>query len=220
MKTIKVLFLLFVSIIIIPTIVKAEDCSIEDTIEISNIEIKNKSDNTIQKSNPIIINKKLSLDLKMKDIGDFIEYKIRLKNNSKEKYNLELNNTDSNYFKYYINGEDGINIINSNEEKDVILKIEYKEAIPDNLLNNKIYNENKNFAINQVNTNNSIIQELNNPKTYNLYMIIIFILFIVIFVLYRMGIKSKNIMIIIFTISIFLPISIYALCKYEIQIDS
>ena len=33
-----------------------------------------------------------------------------------------------------------------------------------------------------------------------------------------MGIKSKNIMIII-TISIFLPISIYALCKYEIQID-
>ena len=212
MKNIKVLFVL-VCILFIPFIVNAEECNLND-IEIYDIKIQNQSENVIEKSNPVIMNRKISLDLKMDEIGDSIEYKFSIKNNSEDDFNLDVDSVNSDYFEYHFRTEDGSNVIKSNEEKIVILKINYKTEIPDNLLENRVYHENKDVLMLM---NNQITSALNNPKTGNLLTIVFILLLIISIGLFKFR-KYHKIFFIILGLSI-IPISTLALCQYKMQID-
>ena len=71
--------LILVSMIIfmcIPSMVIAKDtCSLEN-IKIESIELKDKTDIVLENSPVSIDNKKINLDLKMYEVGDYVEYEL------------------------------------------------------------------------------------------------------------------------------------------------
>ena len=120
-------------LLFIPVVVKAEECSL-DNISIEEIELLNKSDNVVQRDS-IIEGKKILFDLKFEEVGNFIEYKLKIKNSTENDYKLD-NNYSSVYFNYMISTEDNSNVIGKSETKEVLLRLSYVKSIPIELLNN------------------------------------------------------------------------------------
>ncbi len=52
--------------------VNAEECN-TNSIKIESINLITKSNNVTEKSNPTVADKKINLDLKMSEVGDYIE---------------------------------------------------------------------------------------------------------------------------------------------------
>ena len=148
MKKVKPILIVFLFILFLPFIVNAETCE-TNAITIESIEINNKSENVIEQSEPVINGKILELELKMSEVGDSIEYKMLLKNDSKEDYELEktLLSSNSDYLEYIFMTKDNSNIVKALETKEVILKIQYKNEVSDESFVNGIYTDNKNFQV-------------------------------------------------------------------------
>ena len=138
------LFLMF-----IPFVVNAETCD-TDKITIQNITIESKSDNVEELDETTASGKKINLNLSMSEVGDNIEYKFVVKNESNEDY--ELNKTNLNLNTDFINfsfvTDDNSNIIKANSSKTVFLKVEYKNEVPDEAFESGAYNDNKSMIVN------------------------------------------------------------------------
>ena len=163
--------LLFVVLIVFfsPFIVKAEECSL-DNISIEKIDILNKSENAIQKVEPIIDGNKLLFDIKLDEVGSFVEYKMIIKNDSESDFRLDTNYTNE-YFNYIIRTEDQSYVIKKNESKEVFFNISYENKIPEELLTDgNIYNSNVHLVMTK--SNDIII----NPATGNFKTIILLLL--------------------------------------------
>jgi len=113
--------LLFVAIILFLGAynVKAKDTCDFSKIEVEDVSVKAKSDNTVEMSDVEFKDNKLNVNLKMFDVGDYIEYKILFKNTSSEEYYFDskLLNIDSTYFDYSVSYPDNSNKIEANKEK-------------------------------------------------------------------------------------------------------
>lgn len=216
-KIITTFFLLLVYIV--PTGIYAKTCD-EESVTIEKITISEKSNNTIEVTPPKLKNKKLSFDIKFKEVGDSITYKITVKNDSKEDIALseEDIDKDTNYIEYIL--KSGSGIVKSGKEKDFYLQITYK-----NKVELKSYNEGK-FIENQSipfdltgNIETSIINAHNKSN-----LIIIFISLGVIVVtlvgqvILKKVILKKNFIWIIGLLLI--PGVVRALCNYSIKIDA
>lgn len=214
MKILRVVILFL--LMFLPFMVNSKECNLND-IEMLNVEINGKSDNTIEKSSPVIKNRRILLDIKMSEVGDYIEYKIILKNNSLEDFELDVNNLNTDYFEYSFITEDNQNIVKSNETKEVLLKVKYKSEVPDNKLVNGSYSESKDLL---VNLSNNYLNNLNvnNPKTGPITKTIILIILLIILIGLYLVKRTKKIMILILGIFL-LPVTTYALCKYGIEVD-
>ena len=160
----------------------------------------------------------------MFEIGDNIEYKIIVNNNSNEDYDLNKDsfNISSDYIDYTIESNDDSNIIKANSEKTVYLKIEYKNEVPKEAFEAGIYNDNKTMIVNLYTEDRIDIPEtIKNPNTSDIIALIILLLLIsgISFVLLKKK-QYKKFMILIIGISTVIPISVYALCKCDIKIES
>ena len=212
------LFLMF-----IPFVANAETCD-TDKITISSITVENKSDNVEELDETTASGKKINLNLSMSEVGDNIEYKFVVKNESNEDY--ELNKTDLNLNTDFINfsfvTDDNSNIIKANSSKTVFLKVEYKNEVPDEKFESGAYNDNQSLTLN-LSTGNSInvSDTLKNPNTgVQSYILIIFVILLISITAYIL-LKKKNyskFMTLIVMSAIIIPISVYALCKCEISI--
>lgn len=75
----RIIFLLLI-IFLLPIFVNAED----KKIVLKSIDFSDKSENVEEVTPASIVDGKIALDLKMYEVGDYIEYKVKVKNNSNE----------------------------------------------------------------------------------------------------------------------------------------
>lgn len=216
------LYIMVFMIIIIPFIVNAETCD-TDKILIESIAVEEKSD-LVEELNKAIVNEKnLNLNLSMSNVGDNIKYKIEVKNDSNEDYELDKNsfNIKSDYIKYTLESSDNSSIIKAKSSKTVFLKVEYEKKIPEELFESGDFNDNRTVTVNL--SSGDKFNILNNPNTgLHIYLLLfIFVLLIIgySFLLYKKK-RSIKYLILIIGISLIMPMSIYAICKCEIRIVS
>jgi len=213
----KILILLF--LMIIPLFVKAETCDLSK-ISISSITFEEKSGNVRELKPASAKGNTIDIDLAMSRVSDSIKYKVEIKNESNNDYEIDKNsfNISSNYIDYNLESLDNSFIIKGKSKKTVYLKLEYKNEVPENTFKAGSVTDNKNMKIN-LSTNN--IE--NNPKTgINIYLIIFIIILIIsetIYILIRKK-KYKNLVLLITFTSIIVPISVYAACNVELNINS
>lgn len=139
-RIICILILLF-----IPTLVYAKTCD-EKSITLNSFELVEKTDGTSEISEGVILeDNNININLKMNDVGDKIIYKFNMKNNSSDEFEIDNNiiNNNSEYFDYTLKTTDTSNIIKSNEEKEVLLEVVYKNEIPEEMYSGGIFKDNK-----------------------------------------------------------------------------
>ena len=220
-KLIKILPL-FIFMMFIPFIVNAEKCE-QDKITIESIEINNKSDNVTEKSESVINGGNIDLSLKMFEVGDSIEYKIIIKNDSSEDFEIDDNSNvvHNNYFNYTLISDNKSYVVKAKSSKEVLLKLEYKKEVPKEDFINGTYMESKRMLVNIFNRDNNINNEKVNPNTGvgNIMLLIVLVLslsgFIIIFITKK---KYSGLLMIVFSLML-IPFSVHALCKLELNIN-
>ena len=214
------LFLMF-----IPFYVNAETCDI-DKITIENIIIENKSNNVEELDEANARGKSINLNLSMSEVGDNIEYKFVVKNDSNEDYELDQTslNLNSDYVNYSFETEDNTNIVKAHSSKNVTLRIEYKNEVPKDKFKSGSYNDSKTMTVQLSNENTiNVPDTFMNPNTeVQSYILIILILLLISGSLYVLLKKKKytKFMILVIGTAIIIPISVYALCKCDIIIKT
>ena len=217
----KYILSILIFIMFMPLIVKAETCDI-DKISINSITIKDKSEQANEIEEATATGKKINLNLSMSNVGDNIEYKIVVKNASNDDYELDKKSFDinSDYIDYEFSSEDNSNIVKANSTKTLYLKINYKKEVPEGSFISGEYNDAKTMSFNLANDKDNDI--LKNPKTgvhYLLMIIILLSLSLITFLVLRKK-KYIKILVIIIVSAFIIPISVYAICKCEIKIES
>ena len=205
--------------LLIPFYVNAETCS-TDKISISSITIEEKSERVEELKEASAKGKNINLNISMSEVGDNIEYKIIVKNDANEDYELDNNsfNISSDYIDYTLKSDDNSNIVKANSSKTFYLKMEYKNEVPEDILKIGTYTDSATMALNLATGDISI-----NPYTETQLYILLFVILLVIsgtiYVLLTRKKYTKLMILLIGTVTI-IPISIYALCKCEINIES
>lgn len=214
------LFLMF-----IPLYVNAETCD-TNKITIENIALESKSDNVEELSQATASGKNINLNLSMSKVGDNIEYKFVFKNDSNEDYELDKTslNLNSDYINYSFETEDNTNIVKANSSKNVILKVEYKKEVPEDKFKSGSYNDSKTMMIQLSNENTiNVPDTFKNPNTgvqsYILILVVILMASGTLYVLLKKK-KYNKFMVLVIGSAIIIPVSVYALCKCEINIES
>ena len=165
-----------------------------------------------------ITNRKINLDLKLYDPGDSIEYNLTVKNDSDEDFYFDENslklNTD--YLEYVFEYEDNSNVIKAGSEKVVKLRIDYKNKVPAEVLENEAFNATDNMTVSLSNENT-----IKNPKTGDyLYSNLLGLIIIGgMIILLLKSKKTKTAISLMIGLSI-IPISVYAVCKTDIVMES
>ena len=214
----KILLLILFFLIFIPFLVDAETCD-TDKITIENLTVERKTDNVEELSEATSSNKNINLNLSMNEVGDYIEYKFVVKNDSKEDYELDKNNLNinSDYISYSFETDDNSNIVKANSSKNAYIKIEYKNAVPEDAFESGTYNDHKTMTL-QLLTDNNISNPNTKSQLYILIVMFIFCLSGIAYIFLRK--KYVKFMILLLGISVIIPFSVYALCKCDMTINS
>lgn len=214
------LFLMF-----IPLYVNAEACD-TNKISIENIAIESKSDNVKELSQATASGKNINLNLSMSEVGDNIEYKFVVKNDSNEDYELDKTslNISSDYIEYSFETEDDSNIVKANSSKVVFIRVNYKTEVPEDKFENGTYSDNKTMIAYLSNGQTIEVPDtIKNPNTGDslLFFMLICILCVGITMCMVLSRKKLNkFMILLLTLMITIPTSVYAICKIEITVES
>ena len=214
----KILFsVLMIGLVLNIVKVSAETCN-PDKISIESISIEEKNSNTKELEEVTSTGKNIKLHLSMNEIGDNITYKMKIKNDSSEDYQLGENtfNTETDYIDYSIETEDKDNIIKAQTTETAYLRVEYKNEIPSELIADDSYKENKTITLNA--SDNGI----NNPNTKRNIIILLLSVIVIISLVSAAFLSLKNkkyIKPMIVIIGITLPVLVSALCEANIEID-
>lgn len=207
---------LFLIIMFIPIIVSAKTCE-SNKIKIDSIEVKEKSNTIEELEEATASGNNFNLNLSMSEVGDNIKYKIIVKNESDDDFELDKNNfiIDSEYIDYSLETDDNSYILKANSSKAIYLNVKYINEVPEESFKNGSYEYDKTITL-QLSNNNLII----NPKTLTpIYLLLIIISLLAIMVRYFIRKKYKSIALIII-LSIIIPINVLAICKSDIKIVS
>ena len=142
-----ILFLLF-----IPLVVKAKTCD-TNKITIESISLEDKSEDVIIQSEATASGRNINVELTMSELGDYADYNLVVKNESNEDYELDESsfNISSEYINYSLSTEDNSNIVKANTSKTVTLRIEYKNIVPNDAFENRVYSVHKTMTFNLLN---------------------------------------------------------------------
>ena len=208
----------FLILLFIPFIVLAEECNINDVV-ISSIEPIKTNGNLVEKTEATAEGQKINLDLKVYEEGDSIEYKVLLKNTSNEDYYFDENSLkqDNDYMSYEFIYQDNSNIIKPKEEKELIIRVTYKNKVQEPT--SYTINKTNNIVINLSNKN-----IINNPNTGDKIIILFSILIIslIIITISKLIKKRKYIktLMILLPLLMIIPVTVYAICKCNIELES
>ena len=182
---------LFISLIIVLLGIMFLPVYAAENVNVESIELDSKSDTAEIITDASYSGLSIKFDLKFKEVNDYIKYKIVINNPTNKDYELSENDNNSNYIKYEYSYDDGNKIIEKNKKSIIYITIKYNKEVTENL-----FDDEGNF----IETNNLVIslggEDITNPNTGN-FNPIIYIL-----------------------ILLLLPISIYAIEKLQIKIES
>lgn len=224
MKKIKLILPILILALFMPFMVNAETCDI-NKITIDSITLEEKSDNVIELEEASANGKNINLNLSVSEVGDNIKYKITVKNDSNEDYELDNNifNVSSDYIDYTLESEDDSNIIKANSSKIIYLKAEYKNQVQEDKFESGTFNDNKTMTV-SLSTKNTINvpNTLKNPNTGDSLLFLCILILIISGVSFVILKKTKYVKFMILSIGFatIIPISVYALCKCEIKVES
>ncbi len=219
----KYLLSILLFIMSIPIYVNAETCD-SSNIKIESIKLNTTTGNAKEVTEASINDKKINLDLKMYDPGDSIEYILKVKNTSKENFYFDEEslkiNTDYLQYEFIY---DNSSVVEANSEKIIKLKIEYKNKVPTNLLVNDSFNDTNTMSVNLSNKDTiNVPDTLKNPETGDLLVRYLFVVLLsggVLLIVFKKK-KATKYMILIIGLATIIPISVYALCKYDIEVET
>ena len=212
----KILCLLL--ILLIPFIVHAEECN-DSNVSVESIMVEGRESGVFEIEGVNVNSNTAKFDLNMNKVGDSAQYKITIKNNGNK--NFEINSkkisTTSKYLEYSIESDENSIVVPSKSSKDIHLKVEYKNQIPDSEFSSGTYNDEQIITLKAID-NNGII----NPKTGGIIITIICILLLVISILSLFIFKKKAVKqhIFIMGLLLLLPIGVYAVCQREIKLEA
>ena len=215
----KIIFLFIMIILLIPICVNAEICD-NDKITISSIAIDEKSSNVEELDEATVSGKNINLNLFMSDVGDTIKYKFIVKNDSDEDYLFDKSsfNLESDYIDYFFESSDNSNIVKKKTTKTMYLNIQYKNQVPDELIEYGSYSDNKNMKV-ILYTGDTIENPKTGVQSYVMFLIIVLIVSTLIYFFLKKK-KYVKYMILIMGTVIIIPASVCALCKCEISVSS
>ena len=155
-----IIFLLIISFILSVSVVRANN----DKVIIEKIDRIEKSDDVIVKD-PVINGYRIDFDIKFKNVGDFVKYRIIVNNKDSEDYTLSPSDrSDNNYISYEYLYEDNNKVIVSGARKALIVVITYNKEIPDNLFKDGVYSDTHSTSLSFYN-NRLPEEQIDNPKT-------------------------------------------------------
>ena len=153
----KILFCLLFSLMFISVL------NAEELITIKSIELDSSSINGTELSKPIIDGYDINLDVELKEIGDYLKYKLVIDNKYDKDYYLKEDTgfLEGNYisYKYYTE-----RVIKAKSENVIYLVVSYVNEVEDKLLVNKMYTDSNNARLEIVDDKGIVIK---NPKTYD-----------------------------------------------------
>ena len=221
----KIILPLILFLMLMPFMVNAETCDL-DKISIDSITIKEKVGNATEIEQPVIEGKKIKVNLKMMEVNDSIEYKLVIKNDSNEDYELDKNSFDANsdYIEYTLKSNDENLVVKAGKTKEVYLKVQYKNEVPNASFNEGKFNDNKSYVLNLSNGQTIAVPDtIKNPKTGDSLIMLILICILCVGITMYVVLSKKKInkfMVLLLTLIITIPASVYALCKIEITVES
>lgn len=186
MKKIKIILIFLIISTLFITKINAEE-----TITIESIELDYITTNAIEKSSPVIDGLSINLDVQFREVNNYIKYKLIIKNNTNEEYELKedtsfLNNENITY-KYYKEGK-----IKPNSENIIYLVVSYNQEVEESKFVENKYTEENKAILEIVDDSGEIIK---NPKTGNdniTFIILSIVLVISCIVLFTMKKKDLN----------------------------
>lgn len=208
--------LIFMALLFIPMFVYAEECD-PSKVYIESINLE-KNNNVEEIVGAEANGKTISLNLSMSEVGNSVKYKIKLKNDSSDDYELDKNsvNISTDYVDYAIESEDNSNVIKAKSTKTVYLNVQYKHAVPSATYTDGTFNDNVTMKVN-LSTDSGLL----NPNTGISYIILILAIVFtagILLIVFKKRKKAKALVIIISLLII--PFSVNALCKSDIKIES
>lgn len=212
-------YVILLLILFLPFMVNAATCD-TDKIEIKSIDLVESSNAVVQNSDPFAQGKEIKVDVSMSNVGDNAKYKLIIKNDSDEdlEFNKDSININSQYLDYSFDISDN-NIIKANSTKEIYLNIQYKKEVPDSAFNEGVFTNNQ--VMNVDLSNESV--DVENPKT-GISILLVVLLAVIVFSLTIIVIttnkKYSKLMVIIITLMMIIPVSVYALCKCSLKVDS
>ncbi len=221
MKINKIIISLLILSFFIPFVVSAEDVCNPTDVKIKGVEFLESHGNAEEVSDISTTGNDLNLNLKMHNVGDSIEYTIKVENTSTEDFFFDERSLkkNTNYLEYVFSYDDGSNIIKAGEEKIINLKIEYKNEVPNNLLVNNSIDDNNVMNINLSNKQFVSVADTLKNETFVKVLCIVLIVVGSILIAVRLKKTSGN-MIIIILVLFMIPNIVLAICKSSIEVVS
>ncbi len=220
MKYIKYLLL---PILLVPFIVLAENKNVEIK-SISNY--VDKSDAAEELEKPNIEGLKLGFKLKFTKQDDFIKYKFIIKNNTDKDYEIDNSSTfnEKKFIRYDYEVENNAKVLKANEELSINVTITYVKELDDSEFYNGVFTETNQVSLELVNDSNEVIDNpiikmATNPET-STGSITLIISSIIISLLLILFIRNKRAKLFIIVLLLTIPITIYALEKIKIDVET
>lgn len=140
--------ILFIIILLIPIMIQAKSCD-KDCIIIESVSLVEKTDNASEANEPSYESGSLSLDVKLGKVYDNLKYKVVIKNNTTEDYELDKNsfNSGNEYVSLVYSTSNNSNTIKAGETQTIFLEISYNKLIKDTNFVNGVYKFGDNFTI-------------------------------------------------------------------------
>ena len=219
----KYILLIILLIIFIPVLVNAETFD-KDIITIESVSIDSKSNYVEEVNETTYEGLSIKFDLKFNEVNDYAKYKIIINNSTNADYEItESSNFDnSEYITYEYSYEDDNKVVQKNSKKTMYITIKYDKKVPEESFVNGSFVMTNNLVINFGNETNEGTGAIKNPITRgNLYIIVLILLitFLLSIILYKVTKKKQFLSLFIISI-VLLPISIYAIEKFQIKVES
>ena len=215
----KSLFLLL--LLIVPFIVKADSGLI-----IEKIEYDSKTDLAEVVEEPTFEENKINLNVRFYNLNDYIKYKITLKNDTDKDYEISSEVDLTEYITIGFEPLDSNdNLLKSNSTKTVYFIIKYANEVPlEEFENSSAITTEEVKSIELSVKDNTIVVETKNPYTKSSFSLVLgviaFISAITIAILLKNKKKFKGIVAVLIVGIMAIPISIFALDKITIEVDS
>ena len=206
----KKVYMIFIFVLMLfPMMILAKDTCNSNDIKIKSIDLKESNGFSEEVEEANINNNIINLNLEMYNVGESITYKIKVKNNSNNDYYFTKDsfNLNTDHIEYEILNNSAV--IKPNEEKEIELKITYKNKTPEDE-----FNENNRMSITLSDT------PLSNPSTKRSLVLILLIVGTTT-ILAFVGEKKliEKFMIVIFVI-LTVPLVTHASCTINLEINA
>ena len=143
----RIISLLVITILFIPVVVNAAQCD-TTKVYIDSIGIENTNGNVIELEDATAQDKKVNLNLRMSTKDDEILYKVVLKNDSEDDYEINKNSIklNSDYIEYSLESNNN-NIVKAKSSRTIYLRVKYKtEVDPSKFVNGEYQDEITSFV--------------------------------------------------------------------------